>query len=171
MHHTHSTFLSSIIGSRRTLERIFLFKTLSMSIRLMIFSPKVYKEIVLSVLINFYTVGKRSDERGCSKRRHLCTQMEILWSEWEYFGLLGNTIILIYCSLVSSQRIEAIRVKVKDIGKISLTQWCQWNIQISYYSDIGRYKLFFLSYKIVSHRTYFILKRSSKCFCVIFFSN
>ena len=40
-------------------------------------------------------VIKPSYERGCSKKIHLWSYLETLWSKTGYFGLLGNNNILL----------------------------------------------------------------------------
>ena len=50
-----------------------------------------------------------------------------------YFGVLGNTHILVYYPIVSSQKIEVYMVETLDVGKIQLTHWCQCNIKIKLY--------------------------------------
>ena len=46
--------------------------------------------------------------------------MEILWSKKGYFGLFGNTEKKSY-PIISYQWIKVYRVKIMDIGQISLT--------------------------------------------------
>ena len=45
-----------------------------------------------------------------------------------YFGIFGDTYILVYYPLVSYQRKEFYRVETMDMGNIPLKQWRQWNI-------------------------------------------
>ena len=47
-----------------------------------------------------------------------------------YFGLLGNTRLLVHYPIVSSQKIEVYRVETVDMGKIPLTRCFQWNMKI-----------------------------------------
>ena len=50
-----------------------------------------------------------------------------------YFALLGNTHNLVYYPIVSYQNIKVYRVETMDMGKIPLTYWCRWNMQIQLY--------------------------------------
>ena len=61
-----------------------------------------------------------------------------------YFELLGNTHILFYCPIVSPWKIEVYTSETLDMGKIPLTSWCQWNMQIQVYPQI----LLYLFYKV-----------------------
>ena len=44
-----------------------------------------------------------------------------------FFGLLGNTHILVYYPILPSRKIEVYGVETMDMGKIPLNHWCQWN--------------------------------------------
>ena len=50
-----------------------------------------------------YTPGYRPD-RLCSKKLHLQSYLEILWSETGYFGLLGKNLILFIILLYLIER-------------------------------------------------------------------
>ena len=50
-----------------------------------------------------------------------------------FFGLLGNTHILVYYPITSSQNIEVYKFDTMDMGKITLAHWCQWNMQMQTY--------------------------------------
>ena len=56
--------------------------------------------------------------------------MEILHSKRGYFGISGNNNVLVYYPIMTFQDIEVYRVETMDTGKIPLTHWCQWNIQM-----------------------------------------
>ena len=44
------------------------------------------------------------------------------------FWTIGEHLYIFYYHIISYQRIKFYRVGIMDIGKISLTRWCQWNI-------------------------------------------
>ena len=69
--------------------------------------------------------------------------MEILWSERENFNLLGD-IHMFLNPIISCQRIMVYSVEIIDIGKISLTHWCQWNMQM----QPSQYILWYLFYSM-----------------------
>ena len=65
-----------------------------------------------------------------SNKWHLKSKKEILWSKRRYFGILGNNHILFSILLYPIKRIKVYKVERMNIGKISLTNWCQWNMQM-----------------------------------------
>ena len=53
----------------------------------------------------------------------IMTQKEIFWT-------IGENLYFSYYPIISYQWINFYRVERMDIGKISLTRWCQWDIQM-----------------------------------------
>ena len=99
--------------------------------------PRYYSSLwvrppwLLSMLIiGWWCFNPRTSDMGCSEKLHLRSYLEMLWSEIGYFGLLGNTYISYFYSIISYQWIKFYRVEIMDIGKISLTHWRQWNMQM-----------------------------------------
>ena len=83
-----------------------------------IFTKGLQGQIFVSI-ISCYVVGNSSDEKGCSKKLHLRSYLETLWSKMEYFGLLaiGEESYIVYYPNISYQWMKVYRVAKMDIGR------------------------------------------------------
>ena len=58
---------------------------------------------------------------------------EYIMSQKGVFWNIGNTNILVYYLIVSSQNIEVYRFKTMDVDNYMLTHWFQWNMKMNSY--------------------------------------
>ena len=73
-------------------------------------------------LLDCLSFGSIGD--SCSKKLHIQSYLEMLWSKTEYFGLLGNNQIFYY-PIISDRKIKVYRAETMDMGR------SHWNNGVS----------------------------------------